>query len=71
MGFGGMRERCYFGAVFIWAAFFLIHWGVWTARTLGRGWPTGLAFLVAVVGTAIVAALLLRSAARAGRQSGT
>ena len=66
-----MRERCYFGAVFIWAAFFLMHWGVWTARTLGRGWPTGLAFLVAVVCTAVVAVLLLRSATRAGRQAGT
>ena len=64
-----MRERCYFGAVFIWAAFFLMHWGVWTARALGRGRPTGMAFVVAAVCTASVAAMLLGSAIRAGDQA--
>jgi uncharacterized membrane protein len=63
-----MHKRIYFGAAFVWVTLFLVHWGVWTVRTLGRGWSTGMAFSATIVCTAIIAALLLGSAMRANDQ---
>jgi uncharacterized membrane protein len=63
-----IRKRIYFGAAFIWIALFLVHWGVWTVRTLGRGWPTSIAFFLAIACIAIIAALLLGSTIRANGQ---
>ena len=53
-----------FGIVLIETACALFAWGAWSNYVLGRGWPTGLAFAVFTISSAIAGTLVLAYAIR-------